>query len=145
MTTNRAVRRCASMNFVGIWEEPAILRRIYSCYKKNKWINQRIDSVSPPRCALAVLQSLRVHRASPTRDTNLARHIYVIMLTGHVGYGRYMRAECRHFRVFFQVYGSVTHSRRTTHALKIDYFLPERRPCVGCASALVTGSWSALH
>ena len=41
--------------------------------------------------------------------------------------------------------GSVTHSRRTNHALKTDYFLPERLSCVGRASALVTGSWSALH
>ena len=55
-----------------------------------------------------------------------------------------MCAQCRHFS-FFSDQVSVTHGRRTTHALKIDYFLPERLSCVGRASVLVTGSWRALH
>ena len=49
VTKIRAVRRCASMNFVRIWEEPASLRRIYSVSK----INQVYKSANTQRFATA--------------------------------------------------------------------------------------------
>ena len=82
---------------------------------------QRFDTAL---CASRVTK-LRIHRASPARGTDKSDSIQHAPYTLYVRWtcvrntldGRYMRAQCRHFIVFF----SVTHSRRTTHALKIDY------------------------